>query len=283
MTWVLEMFTHERLIYIGLFAIAFLLLALANYRKLAILAVLLMLVASVDVVKYWFHPPSTQVAGDTVKVLQMNLWGGKNRKYEEALAAARTGNPDVIALSEVTMPWWLRFVQECPDYPYQIVEPRYGGVGILSKLPMKLAEVRYYGRKKRPRIYAQVTTRQGTPLDLIFVHTVTPFYLPPMRDGELEVVAQEARSSKNPVILFGDMNCSPWSPVFSRLLSQSGLSDSQQGFGIQPSWAPHVSPCPLIPIDHVLQSKNVKIVSREIGREFGSDHRPVSVQLSLRQ
>lgn len=212
----------------------------------------------------------------------MNLWGGKNRQFEKALSVARNGNPDVIVLSEVTMPWWLRFVQEFPEYSHQLVEPRYGGVGILSKLPMKNAEIRYFGKKKRPRICAQLITSHG-PLDMILVHTVTPFYLPPMRDGELQVVAEEARVSKNPVVVLGDINCSPWSPVFSRFLMASGLNDSEQGFGIQPSWAPHAIPFPIIPIDHIFVSENIEVVTREIGQDFGSDHRPVTVQLSLKQ
>lgn len=282
-SWVLEMFTHGRLIYLALFALSFALLLLSNYRKLAIVAVALLLIASVDVVKFWFSPSSSGAATPAIRITQMNLWGGKNRQFQEAFAIARRGNPDVIALSEVTMPWWLRFVKEFPDYPYQVVEPRFGGVGILSRLPINSAQVRYFGRKNRPRICAEMTTRQGTKFDLIFVHTVTPFYLPPMRDGELEVVASEARSSKNPVILLGDINCSPWSPVFSKLVQQSGLVDSEQGFGIQPSWAPHIVPFGIIPIDHAFVSKNIEVLSRTISSTYGSDHRAVTVECSLQR
>lgn len=47
------------------------------------------------------------------------------------------------------------------------------------------------------------------------------------------------------------------------------------------SASPKGCPIPLIPIDHFLLSPDVKVVSREVGPEVGSDHRPVTIDVDI--
>jgi endonuclease/exonuclease/phosphatase (EEP) superfamily protein YafD len=91
----------------------------------------------------------------------------------------------------------------------------------------------------------------------------------------------------NPKILIGDLNCGPWSPAFSNLLS-GGLHDSEQGFGPQPSWpartgrvVENIPIPPLIPIDHVLVSDDICVVQRQTGPPMQSDHVPVFVRIRI--
>ncbi|MBX9878960.1 MAG: endonuclease/exonuclease/phosphatase family protein [Candidatus Obscuribacterales bacterium] len=211
----------------------------------------------------------------------MNLWGGKNREFEEAIKVARDTNPDVIALTEVTQQWWLTFTKAFPDYKYQIVEPHYGGIAILSRLPLEALEIKYFNSIKRPRIHARLMLANGSCVNLLFVHPVIPLYRNQLRDKEFILLSQEINDEKNPKILFGDFNCSPWSPVYAQLLRTTQLVDTQQGFGLQPSWGPHWCPIPIIPIDHYFISSDLSTVSRYIGPDFGSDHRPVIIELAL--
>jgi endonuclease/exonuclease/phosphatase (EEP) superfamily protein YafD len=60
----------------------------------------------------------------------------------------------------------------------------------------------------------------------------------------------------------------------------SNLHDSRKGFGIQPTW-PSDKPIFMVPIDHVLVSKEIRIQNRFTGPDIGSDHRPVIVDFSL--
>lgn len=281
-SWVLEMFTHGRWIYLVLFLLAAILLFITKYRKLAAVALALLLFASVDVINYWFEKPTQIKTTANIKIVQMNLWGGKNRNVDDTLNVAAREKADVIVLSEVTSPWWLRFIDRFPDYPYRIVEPRYGGVGLLSRLPIKSGEVRYFGKLKRPRIVADLQAPDGTTFELIFAHTFTPFSRPPMRDEELKLVAAEAKSARYPVVVCGDINCSPWSPIFARFLQESNLIDSERGFGCAPTWAFPNSPIAVIPIDHLFVSKDMTVLSRTIGSKFGSDHWPVTAVVGFR-
>lgn len=280
-SWLLEMFTHARIIYLVLFVVSIVLLILGGQRRLAVISALLLVFASTDVVSYWFGKQPSSKTTATVNILQMNLWGKENHEFKETLAVPWSVNADVIALSEVTNMWWNKFVSAYPDYPYQIVEPRYGGIGLLSRLPLKAAQVRYFGARHRPRIVADLEARDGSVFRLICVHTVTPFYLPPMRDGELKVVAAEARESRYPAVVAGDINCGPWSPVFTRFLSDSGLVDSERGFGVVPTWGFPRLPFSLLPLDHLFVSKDISVLNRIVGPRFGSDHRPVTVEVGL--
>jgi len=58
------------------------------------------------------------------------------------------------------------------------------------------------------------------------------------------------------------------------------LKDSSLGWGIQPTWPAMFLPL-RIPIDHCLVSPDLKIVRRKIGRDIGSDHLPLLVDLGL--
>lgn len=80
-------------------------------------------------------------------------------------------------------------------------------------------------------------------------------------------------------VVMGDLNATPWSPVFRRLLDRGRLHSSLDGFGIQPTW-PVGNPLLLIPIDHALLSHSVAAVDRETGPSFGSDHRSLWVTVA---
>ena len=98
------------------------------------------------------------------------------------------------------------------------------------------------------------------------------------RNEQLATLAEFARQSTHPLLLVGDLNISPWSPHFARLLADSGLRDS--GYGISPSWP--VGWLPLqIPIDHALFSAGIHIKYRKTGTDLGSDHYPIIVDFQI--
>ena len=89
-------------------------------------------------------------------------------------------------------------------------------------------------------------------------------------------LAGVARGLPEPVLVLGDLNASPWSSHFRRFLRDSGLRDSAQGRGVQPTW-PAGMPWLWIPIDHCLHSPQLQVVARHVGPNLGSDHYPVVV------
>jgi endonuclease/exonuclease/phosphatase (EEP) superfamily protein YafD len=80
------------------------------------------------------------------------------------------------------------------------------------------------------------------------------------------------------VILFGDLNVTPWSPYFADLLKHGGLKDTSQGrglFGSWPSWLPGLR----IPLDHCLTSPAILVADKRLGPKVGSDHLPMMIDL----
>ena len=91
-------------------------------------------------------------------------------------------------------------------------------------------------------------------------------------------LAKEIRTGDGPrTILAGDLNCTPWSYWFRRLLRESQLSNSAHGRGLNITWTPlRIAVCGL-PIDHVLVGSEIRVSRRFVGPYLGSDHRPVVV------
>ena len=81
-------------------------------------------------------------------------------------------------------------------------------------------------------------------------------------------------------MVVGDLNTSPWSPVFHDLLRASGLRDGRAGHGIQPTW-PSLFPLLWTPIDHCLVSRGLIVQRFQRGPYVGSDHFPLIVDITL--
>ena len=97
------------------------------------------------------------------------------------------------------------------------------------------------------------------------------------RNQQLSELAELAKQSEN-TILAGDFNCVPWSPYFRKLIDDSGLKDSRQGFGIHNSW--HIGlPFGFLPIDHCLQDPSMTVTQRRIELDMGSDHRAIFLSI----
>jgi endonuclease/exonuclease/phosphatase (EEP) superfamily protein YafD len=215
-------------------------------------------------------------------LLQMNLWGGRNREYEKVITEVERNNPDVVCFSEITDGWLHLLTKRLPSYRYVVAEPRYGGIALLSKLPVSNSKIILFGEIKRPRVEATFSVRD-TKVFLIVVHTVTPLHRSglQLRTEELTEIAADARNSASPVVVAGDINCSPWSSYFADFVATSKLRDSEQGFGVQPTWNAWF-PLTFIPIDHFFISPDMVVFQRRTGKRTGSDHLPVFIELGIK-
>lgn len=287
-----ELASHFRIVYaVGYFICAAGFLLLRRWKP-CIVTLTLFAVCDLLPLAQMFLPPAQASVPDspnTVTVFHANLWGGKNRNYNKAIDLLMKRKPDVIGLSEVTPRWGSELKKGLSEeYPYQIIEDRFGGVAIFSRYPFTESKIEYFDAKtrKRPRIVAEIDVK-GHPLTCILVHPLVPLgswfkY----RNSEFAELANELSQIGGDKILIGDLNCSPWSSYFSDLASRSGLKDSECGFGPQATWPtfavrPFLPAVPLIPIDHCLTSDSVVTVKRNVGPYIGSDHLPFQVTLAL--
>ena len=82
----------------------------------------------------------------------------------------------------------------------------------------------------------------------------------------------------------GDLNLTPWSPLFGQFTSSAKLQRAKQGLGIQPTWYARGSLFPFgLVLDHVLIDSSLTCVDVHIGPLTGSDHRSVLAVISKRE
>lgn len=132
--------------------------------------------------------------------------------------------------------------------------------------------------------YIEATFKMENKLVTVFaVHTIPPIGESRFKERNVmldEIANRIKQHDGQPVILIGDLNTTPWSYFFKKLLKDTNLRNSQKGFGIQPSWP--TSPYSLlIPLDHCLISKGFFVENRFVGKDIGSDHYPIILQLKL--
>lgn len=227
-------------------------------------------------------PPEASGGGPEVSLVVFNVHTANGRFTEvEDYLLARA--PDAVVLLEVSPRWWTELRRLRKAYPHTLEEPRGDnfGIAVLSKTPLEAARFVLLSPVEVPSIVARLKA-DGRPFTLIATHPVPPAsaYLVAERDAHLAALPALVQEQAGPVVLAGDLNATPWSPVFRRLLRDSGLLDSRRGFGVHSTW-PTAIPFARIPLDHVLVSPGVRVLSRAVGDPLGSDHAPVEVRLAL--
>ena len=285
--WGFELATHFRVQYaLALGGFTLILLALRQWRWSALFGAFALLNLAFIISAFGENNPATPaVAGNqpTLRALLANV-NAENRDSERIQHLIVASDPDIIVLLEAT-PWLLDRLRDLSKrYPHHAAEPHDDQFGIVlfSRHPFIQSQIARFGDAlSPPAIVATITTGER-PFTLIGVHLWPPISadLAEGRNEQLRALAGRVNQNRLPVLVLGDLNLSPWSPWFARLLADSGLRDSRRGWGIQPSWPTGWWPL-WIPIDHVLFSAGIHIRHREIGPAIGSDHYPVIVDFQV--
>jgi endonuclease/exonuclease/phosphatase (EEP) superfamily protein YafD len=280
--WFLDLFSHFRVQYMQLCLV---LIAVALWKRMHQQAIMLVLLAALNyafVLPLYVGKPVPQ-PGTRVRVMLMNINAG-NGNTAQVLGAIRQAEPDLLLLQEVTPKWAKELTVLNEAYPYRIAKPQEGcfGIMLLSRHPLSRESVVEIGSAGVPSIITDVHLPDGE-IGLIGTHPLPPTGAAFARERNTQLAALPGfvQGQKHPVLLVGDLNTSPWSPHFTRLLRDSGLKNSMKGFGFQPTW-PTGSRFLRIPIDHLLHAPEINIHSRAVGGHVGSDHFPVTVDFSLK-
>lgn len=255
-----------------------------------------------------FASPATEpIEGDTsLKVMIANVLTS-NKNFEQIEAQIVAESPDVFAIVELGHELDQRLSQ-LDGYPFRFSEPMSPGnfgIGIYSKHPLSNSELISFNLDDIRSIVTTVQTKQGD-YRLIATHPLPPIrkFGNDARDGHLEMLAdliQENRQTLSSavsrqgevnrslstrvttaqprVIVVGDFNLTPWSPVFYKFTKATELRRSGKGFGVQPTWYAGPTIAMGLKLDHCFISDNLHCAEYRIGEANGSDHRSVTVVL----
>jgi endonuclease/exonuclease/phosphatase (EEP) superfamily protein YafD len=279
--WLFDLTSHFRVQYGGgLALLAILCLAWKKFRPAAAYGSLAL--ANLAVVASCLRsvPDHPAPGGRSMRVALVNVHTA-NERFDLVRQFILNSQPDVIVLEEVDDRWLTELAGLRASLPHQLNAPRDDnfGVALFSRWPLHESRVVCLGEADVPSIAARVAVgaRLVTVLATHPLPPSSPRYAG-LRDEQLVAVSEFVADRDGPAILLGDLNATPWSHAFRRLLRESGLQDSSRGRGLHATW-----PAQLwllrIPIDHCLVSSGVQVVSKHLGPQVGSDHLPLVVEL----
>jgi endonuclease/exonuclease/phosphatase (EEP) superfamily protein YafD len=281
--WIFDLFSHFRVqLLAGLVLLSALLLVRREIKSSIALAIFAGVNLGTIVPLYVGQAPIAADDSFTHRALLANV-NTRSGKPELLVQVIQQFKPDIIVLEEVDDAWLSALQQELSAYPHMEAAPRADnfGIALYSRYPIRRGEIIYVGDAEVPTVIAEIESPAGV-FTVIGTHPVPPGSAENsrLRDGQLGQLPELVRNASSPVLLLGDLNVTPWSYAFRRLVRESGLRDSSRGRGVQPTW-PTFMPLFWIPIDHCLYGAGIQVTDKIVGPGIGSDHYPLIVNFVL--
>ena len=283
--WFLDLMSHFRLQYAALLLpICGLLAWRRRWRSATVFAAALGLNAALLGPLWWGGTQPTG-SGPSLRLVVFNVYAGNTRRDAVARWLAER-DADVIVVEEVNAAWVAELDAGLPGYlrlDTPTVREDNFGMAVLVRRGLRVDGVTAeLDAAQVPRIDLRLDLA-GQWVRVLGVHSMPPVggAGSAVRAAQIEAVGRRVRDTAEPIIVAGDLNATPWSAPFRRLLRDAGLRDSARGFGYRGTWPSGLWWTGMIPIDHVLISPRWRVDHRRVGPDLGSDHRAVVVDLTL--
>ena len=254
-------------------------LALRRWRWAA-LSTVLGIITFMPFISYWL-PVSQVRAAPSLRLYSHNIYY-LNSDLTGLVAEIERHSPDLVFLMEYSSAIQREIEEAFAAYPYRLIEPSRWtmGVALFSRFPLEAPRVHRSDTTRIPIVDVSVRTPEGL-LNFVGAHPWPPLPrwagLHRRQMADVSRVAAEARSEA--LLVAGDFNASPWSYTVRTLERSANVSDAGLGFGFGNTW--RLAPFFALPIDQVLVSEGLEVVSLERGNPAGSDHVPLVVDLRL--
>jgi endonuclease/exonuclease/phosphatase (EEP) superfamily protein YafD len=224
-----------------------------------------------------------------LRLLHMNVFV-YNKNHAAVREIIRQANADVVSLQEMNARWYitLRDTPEFKQYPYSVKHLGAGNI-LLSRFPLLDSKIVSFPEDTIGNVlyrnqggYIMAKLKLGRQIvSLINLHPPVPgsqkYALSYQR--YLNLLAAEKSNLAPSVVLFGDLNTTPWSYYYRQYLAILNLKDAK-AHRYMPTW-PTYLPVFFIPIDHVFVSSDVETLTQSVGPLNGSDHLPVQMTLQF--
>ena len=237
----------------------------------------------------WYLPNKFLAQEKDLRILEFNI-NVQNQEWDAISSSILLRKPDVAVLIEISAEAMqeLQFrLEDVLPFSYRSTG---GGLAIFSRFPLSLNQSQKMAQSTVLISDFQVKSQK---IHLIATHPLIPlgFERFTRRNAVFAAITEYIQTHQyETLILIGDFNVTLWSPYYRRLVQKTNLHNTRQGFGIEPSWieeATHVHYPKLItislklPIDHILVSRNLKVVNCQTYVGGNSDHRILVSDLSL--
>ena len=284
--WWLDVMANFRAQYVvGLFGLGVILIV-GKWRRLGYAVLVVAATNLVVVLPLYVGSPGESIPeAPAMRVMSFNLLS-TNESFSEVIEYIEAIDPDLVLLHEASRPW--EVAVQAADLDYQIIRPRSDDLifGTLILVRGQDVEAVSYGfAETHPRAVAISFRPTGWPegINVLSTHPLAPTEKEraKLRDAQLGFAADWAAEQEGAFFVVGDLNATPWSWPFRRLLASAAVRNSQVGYGLQPSFPVSSNLLLRVPIDHLVHSEAFLVRERQLGPDLGSDHFPLVVDLEL--
>lgn len=238
-------------------------------------------------------PVSTQTE-DTLRVLHLNL-DRHNTNFAGVAGYIQQADADIVFLQEVTPTWLSEIESQVSRYNIRLSRPQNDSQGVALLVPVESSPnieivaaqiIHLPAYSTRPLIETQIQWGE-TETMLLSLHVTRPRNRGTSQFQQVEFASlaqwsQQQAAQNRQAIAIGDFNTTPWSDRFRQLLDESGLTNSNPGWGPKTTWPANFPPPLRIPIDLCLHSRSLTSLSRKTGPHLGSDHLPLEVEFGMK-
>ena len=219
----------------------------------------------------------------TCHVVAFNLLHS-NQDSDRAIRYFREEDPDVLILFESIKHWPAALAALKDSWPHHL---RIADLEMemFSKHPIASNQIYRFG-DYRGFVVCDLLVDE-TPLTVVMNHCYAPINFGERgyrwRNEQIQMLGEALATHRDPLVVIGDFNASPWSPVMRDLLAQTQWQRSQGIRGLVGTHALIAPQTPLLAhaIDHALVNDQARLVQTTIGPYLGSDHRPIHVEFAL--
>jgi endonuclease/exonuclease/phosphatase (EEP) superfamily protein YafD len=301
--WFADIIANLRIqLVLGLLGTLAILLLLRRWRMVLLVTVVTIWQASWLVSGFYptaLSTPTTRSADVAAKVDQPNQLKvflanvlTRNQQHGHITEQIRQADPDLIVILELSSKLKANLHREFgASHKYSVSEPQDDGnfgIGMWSRFPLTDVSIFHLKSEWFPSIEADVEFNSRR-IRILATHPI-----PPMgshnfshRNQHLALLAKRIQQQRHddltqPTLVLGDLNLTPWSPLFSDFCESTELENAAGGYGLQPTWYAGSSdsfPFGLV-LDHALHSRELRCVQREVLPENGSDHRALIFRFS---
>ena len=236
-------------------------------------------------------PPA---AGAALTVITFNIQV-TNRQTASAAAYLVTGEADLVAIQEYDERRHAPFISAVAErFPHRLVCP--AGLVILTALPVIDSGCQPIGDESLRQLawmQIEVDGHEATVVNTHLYHLLMharhrpqwqewpAFASTVLRNAgrqsqQFTDLAAFLNAQSGPVIVLGDLNAFPGSPLLHRFLQDADLA-----FGEVDLLPTRPAQAPVIAIDHVLAGRGATVATRRTGPDLGSDHLPVEAVVIL--
>jgi endonuclease/exonuclease/phosphatase (EEP) superfamily protein YafD len=291
--WGFELAAHFRYHYFWLFSIALILAVVTRRTVLVVLSGFALVASTLPLFPLYVPSSGVQAAGrsDTLTIVSYNA-RASNAHYDPVGDFVDAIEADLFLLVEASKPMIDALQLRLQNWMVAARSEELGlfGVAVLARNERpasSLDAVRTYhlgDEIGNVGVSESLVEFAGERARVIAIHLYPPIgaTMATMQDRQFIALAEIINAEEMPTIVCGDLNATPWDSRLRQLQKQTGLRNSQRGYGYSATWPAFLPRLMGIPIDHCLHTDDFVIVHREMLAANGSDHRPLQVEFAWR-